>query len=43
MAYKTNLQGFGKRSPYTIQGHVRAIKAFWGWLTEFSFVIKFIV
>lgn len=24
----------GKLSPYTIQGHVRAIKAFWSWLYE---------
>lgn len=24
----------GKLSPYSIQGHVRAIKAFWGWLSR---------
>jgi site-specific recombinase XerD len=28
----------GRLSPYSIQGHVRAIKAFWGWLSEEGYV-----
>ena len=28
----------GKLSPYTIQGHVRAIKAFWSWLTGDGYI-----
>ncbi len=28
----------GKLSPYSIQGHVRAIKAFWGWLSREEYI-----
>ena len=28
----------GKLSPYSIQGHVRAIKAFWGWLERDNYI-----
>ena len=28
----------GKLSPYSIQGHVRALKAFWGWLEKEGYV-----
>ena len=28
----------GKLSPYSIQGHVRAIKAFWGWLFKEEYI-----
>jgi site-specific recombinase XerD len=28
----------GKLSPYSVQGHVRAIKAFWGWLEREGYI-----
>ena len=31
---------YGKLSPYSIQGHVRAIKAFWGWLCAEEYIVK---
>jgi integrase/recombinase XerD len=30
----------GNLSPYSIQGHVRAIKAFWGWLLKEEYILK---
>ena len=30
----------GNLSPYSVQGHVRAIKAFWGWLLREEYTLK---
>jgi len=30
----------GGLSPYSIQGHVRAIKAFWGWLSKEEYILE---
>jgi len=30
----------GSLSPYSIQGHVRAIKAFWGWLFKEEYILE---
>ena len=30
----------GNLSPYSIQGHVRAIKAFWGWLFKEEYILE---
>ena len=33
-------EDYGKLSPYSIQGHIRAIKAFWGWLCSEEYIEK---
>lgn len=30
----------GKLSPYSVQGHVRALKAFWGWLEREGYIVS---
>lgn len=37
---KNNGKDFGKLSPSAVQGHVRAIKAFWSWLAREEYIEK---
>ena len=40
-ANKPNIKkATGRLSPYSIQGHVRAIKAFWGWLERERYILE---